>query len=308
MILESGQSAVQVLAKGQSSIMLSQHQRQVTKSEHSWAYKVSEAMSFLAFWKEESGSVKRWQRRFRIRKAGDAFICSGRNTMQDGTDQSLNGYPITDDDMRMHLEERMSEDLGKVYLHANYAKEMENITDFDKWVEEVHVLNENLRNEVLHGKKLFQALLAQSSSSSATSSTSKSSCPPCGITDTTTTVEKTAEASTGSGLLKGSKTRPPHLTKSERELLMKHLGCFVCCQFYTDHIGIDCKEGSLDPATYCTLTEADGITAKKAYKDRKKTIIAGLTLHTTSLSALSDNEDMIGESSDSALTDDIDFD
>lgn len=215
---------------------------------------------------------------------------------------------LADDDMQMHLEEQMSEDLGKVYLHANHAKEMENITDFDKWVEEVHMLNENLCNEVLHGKKLFQALLAQSSSSSATSSTSKSSCPPCGITDTTTTVKKTAEASTGSGLLKGSKTRPPHLTKSERELLMKHLGCFVCCQFYTDHIGIDCKEGSLDPATYCTLTEADGITAKKAYKDRKKTIIAGLTLHTTLLSALSDNEDMIGDSSDSALTDNIDFD
>lgn len=51
---------------------------------------------------------------------------------------------LKNDDMHLHLEECMSDNLSEAYLCANCVKEMDNIKDFDKWIKEVHVLDEVL--------------------------------------------------------------------------------------------------------------------------------------------------------------------
>ncbi|KAK0435238.1 uncharacterized protein EV420DRAFT_1488133 [Desarmillaria tabescens] len=65
------------------------------------------------------------------------------------------------DDMHLHLKECINDDLAEVYLKANHKGELANLKDIDKWIEEVRLLDEDIRKEASHGKHLFKALLAE---------------------------------------------------------------------------------------------------------------------------------------------------
>ncbi|KAK0432295.1 uncharacterized protein EV420DRAFT_1655812 [Desarmillaria tabescens] len=185
------------------------------------------------------------------------------------------------DDMRLHLEEHMNDDLAEVYLKANHKEELANLKDIDKWIEEA-LLAENMT------QTLGNAMSANKAARTTHAQTTASSNP-----DSSTTTSDTKPLSNPKGC-------PPHLTDVEKELLMKHLGCFVCHQFYTDHIGSSCKTGNPDPTTYKTLTEADALAAKAMYEAQKKTFIAGIRACQGESSTLSDDENMIGDSSDAS--------
>ncbi len=56
---------------------------------------------------------------------------------------------------------------------------------------------------------------------------------------------------------------PPTLTQAERNLLVKHRGCFKCRKFYVGHRQPECNEPAPKAAGYVELTEADALQAKK---------------------------------------------
>ncbi|KAK0460237.1 uncharacterized protein EV420DRAFT_1478754 [Desarmillaria tabescens] len=175
--------------------------------------------------------------------------------------ENLIGMPsyLDDEDMRLHLEERMSEDLAEEYLKANRQGWLDSITDLDKWVDENTGTSSMMTNTTME--------VATSSTNQAPSTASSS-------------------ATKGQGC-----TQPPKLMEGEKDLLAKHLGCFLCCTFYTDHIASDCKAGAPDVQTYRTLTEADAIEVRKAYEERKSSLMAGIELHYPP-SALEDDDHM----------------
>ncbi|PBK87130.1 hypothetical protein ARMGADRAFT_1085896 [Armillaria gallica] len=94
------------------------------------------------------------------------------------------------------------------------------------------------------------------------------------------------------------KTRPPYMTNKEKDLLIKHLSCFVCREFYTDHISTNCKTSNPNPATYHMFTEADTLTAKAAYEQHSKNYVAGVHFAIPDSAILTDDEAMVGNSSD----------
>ncbi|KAK0444929.1 uncharacterized protein EV420DRAFT_1648643 [Desarmillaria tabescens] len=205
------------------------------------------------------------------------------------------------DDMRLHLEEHMNDDLAKAYLKANHKGELANLKDIDKWIEKVHLLDKDIHKEASCGKHLFKVLLAENTTQTSGNATSVNKVAR--MTHAQTMASSNPDLSTATSdtkLSSNPKGCPPCLTDAEKELLIKHLGCFVCRQFYTDHIGSSCKTGNPDPTTYKTLTEANALAVKAMYEAQKKTFIAGMHAHQGESSALSDDENMIGDSSDAS--------
>lgn len=197
----------------------------------------------------------------------------------------------------------MCEDLADAYLKANRDRRMDNITDLDRWLDEVRILDDDMRKEASRGKRLFKLLMAESGMMSVQNAPEKCQHLPHANSTamSASTIPTSSTASSSTSTMDGtapSGRRPPRLMLAEKELLMKHLGCFTCREFYTDHIAPDCKTGSPDGATYRTLTEADALAAKAAYEAKKAKAIAGIKLYHAS--ALEDDEEMIGDSSDLA--------
>ncbi|KAG2350852.1 hypothetical protein BDR05DRAFT_943190 [Suillus weaverae] len=170
---------------------------------------------------------------------------------------------LSDAQLRNQLEANICDELTILVLRAQLAGDL----SLKKWIEEVKHLDDKHLEDLASHKKITEELYKSSKRTTSSNKTSSS---------------KTYNPSS---------SRLGTLTEAERNLLMKHKGCFKCRKFYVSHQSKECPDGAPEASSYKTLMESDAIAAKPKTKTVAAVGPVGAVMPSSVLDDGSDSED-----------------
>ena len=202
----------------------------------------------------------------------------------------LRGTPshLLDTALRNHLEANLKTSLHLYYVHEKLGK----VTVLKDWIAAVKEADEKLKDDRKHSHEIFREEAAlRAAKRPALSNYSRA-----GNSDAHALSSGTSEAQT---------KRCLKLNPKERNLLMKHNGCFKCQRFNQTHGSHNCPNGFLDGKSYKRITatcDACGNAPKKEGKpapSAKGKAVAAIT--TDDMTTGSDDEDFVAAVMPSAV-------
>ncbi|KAF8198604.1 hypothetical protein BJ912DRAFT_922532 [Pholiota molesta] len=157
-----------------------------------------------------------------------------------------------------HLSETALRNQLEAALEANlhtycFREKLNKITVLKDWVLVVKAADEKLKDDRKRAREIVSEETQRNAKRPALASTSRSN------------VNNNRTASSTDTTI----PRPPRLKDEERALLVKHNGCFCCCQFNQNHSGHNCPNGYPNGSSYKKLTascDAAGNAPKTANK------------------------------------------
>jgi hypothetical protein len=176
-----------------------------------------------------------------------------------------NPCALSTNDLRNHIQSHIHPDT----MTSSTTAKLHLITDYKKYKHALNVLD----NAWICADELLKAAVKQMMSTLLNANTTFNKCSnnSRSATGTSATILTTSMNTTPSR----SSDHCTPLTTIECTLLSEPGGCFRCRRFYTNHIMPNCTNRFPDKSTYCPLTEADVIAAKKcSSKSNKPTLMA----------------------------------
>jgi hypothetical protein len=191
---------------------------------------------------------------------------------------------MTNAQMRTHMDANMHPNLQKDCNERK--KELLPITNFKLWVNAVNEIDEKRQRKRTEWLEEMLAYGSRSSSSSSRNANSNNNRSRSALAPSSSQNVFTTSAPTGL----------PRLTAEERQILMKHQGCFKCRVPYSNHVQANCTTGAPDAATYKNLTEAAAAALRP--KPAKPIAVIETAGHVEAIAAVLPSS-VLGDSTDS---------
>ncbi|RDB19569.1 Transposon Tf2-11 polyprotein [Hypsizygus marmoreus] len=187
-------------------------------------------------------------------------------------------HHVKPENLKDHLVARFHISLRTAYRDSDNYKALEEMLDFDNWVEQVRIIDEKIRSRrEANSKNYINKLVAESIASHLPLSTNITNTTAT-ASNSTPTLSSSRPPSTFNTTQRLPNTTPrlfiPKLTDDEKTLLASHGGCYKCREFYTGHYADTCTVPHPTPEAVRNLTPENAEIAKAAFQKRPAIVAA----------------------------------